>query len=119
MQIDKPSNRLRLWLLIANGSICNRMLKITRTSQTAGSCFFVVYMKQDEKWNIQYQEIKDFIETNHRNPSRHRLEEHLLLNWVKQQRKLMNAGTLKPERLEPLKRLLELIEENKRINQYK
>ena len=30
----------------------------------------------------------------------------------------MNAGVLKAERIEPFKRLLELIEENKRINQW-
>ena len=29
---------------------------------------------------------------NHRNPSRHRLEEHLVLNWNKHNRKLMNKG---------------------------
>lgn len=26
-------------------------------------------MTQDERWNIRYQEVMDFIETNHRNPS--------------------------------------------------
>ena len=31
------------------------------------------------------------IESNHRNPSKHRLEEHAMLNWVKQLRKLHNA----------------------------
>ena len=76
-------------------------------------------MTQDEKWLIRYNEVKEFIETTHRNPSRHFVENRNLLSWIKQQRKLMNAGTLKPERLEPFKRLLELIEENKRINQYK
>jgi hypothetical protein len=35
--------------------------------------------------------VIDFIETNHRNPSKHRIEEHNMLNWVKQQRKLHNA----------------------------
>ena len=40
----------------------------------------------------------DFMEKNHRNPSRHRLEEHDMLNWVKQQRKLKNKGELKAER---------------------
>ena len=39
-------------------------------------------MTQDERWNIRYQEVMDFIETNHRNPSKHRLEEHDMLNWV-------------------------------------
>lgn len=62
--------------------------------------------------------MKGFIEENRRNPSKHRIEEHDMLNWVKQQRKLQNAGTLKPERIEPFKRLLELMEQFKRKNQY-
>ena len=33
-------------------------------------------MTQDEKWMAKYKEEVDFIETNRRNPSRHRLEEH-------------------------------------------
>ena len=36
------------------------------------------------------------------NPSKHRIEEHDMLNWVKQQRKLMNAGKMKLERVEKL-----------------
>ena len=76
-------------------------------------------MTQDEKWNARYNEVRDYIETNHRNPSRHFVENRNLLSWIKQQRKLMNAGTLKPERIEPFKRLLELMEENKRVNQWK
>lgn len=62
--------------------------------------------------------MRKYIETNHRNPSRHFVENRNLLSWIKQQRKLMNAGALKPERIEPFKRLLELMEENKRINQW-
>ena len=76
-------------------------------------------MTQDERWMVRYQEVKDFIEANRRNPSKHRIEEHDMLNWVKQQRKLVNKGEMKEERIEPFKRLLELIEENKRINQWK
>lgn len=75
-------------------------------------------MTQDERWMVRYQEVKDFIEANRRNPSKHRIEEHDMLNWVKQQRKLVNKGEMKEERIEPFKRLLELIEENKRINQW-
>lgn len=76
-------------------------------------------MTQDERWNLRYQEVMDFIETNHRNPSKHRIEEHDMLNWVKQQRKLHNAGKLNLNRVEPFKKLMALIEENKRVNQYK
>ena len=76
-------------------------------------------MTQDERLNIRFQEVIDFIETNHRNPSKHRLEEHDMLNWVKQQRKLHNAGKLNPDRVEAFKKQMALIEENKRINQYR
>ena len=41
-----------------------------------------------------------------------------MLNWVKQQRKLLNAGKLKEDRLGRFNELLALIEENKRVNQY-
>ena len=75
-------------------------------------------MTQDERWNIRYKEVMEFIEGNKRNPSKHRIEEHDMLNWVKQQRKLVNAGTLKPDRIEQFKELLALIEENKRVNQW-
>lgn len=75
-------------------------------------------MTQDEKWITKYSEVITFIEENHRNPSKHRIEEHLLLNWVKQQRKLMNAGALKHDRVEAFKKLMEFWEENKRVNQY-
>ena len=67
----------------------------------------------------KYKEVVVFIETNHRNPSRHRIEEHDMLNWVKATRKKMNAGELKPERVEKFKELLALVEENKHINQWK
>ena len=58
----------------------------------------------------------DFMGKNQRNPSRHCLEEHGMLNWVKQQRKLKNKGELKMERAEMLERLLYLWEEYRRVN---
>lgn len=76
-------------------------------------------MTQDERWLARYNEVKAFIETNHRNPSRHRIEEHDMLNWLKANRKKMNAGELKEERVEMFKKLLEMGEKYKRKNQYK
>ena len=67
-------------------------------------------MTQDEKWNKRYQEVIDFIEKNYRNPSKHFVENRNLLSWVKQQRKLLNAGALKPDRVEAFKKLLEIWE---------
>ena len=57
-------------------------------------------MTQDEKWQTRYNEVKEFIEREHRNPSKHRIEEHDMLNWLKANRKRTNAGEMKEERVE-------------------
>ncbi len=75
-------------------------------------------MTQDELWLTNYKEVMDFMEHNHRNPSKHRVEEHQMLNFVKHNRKLMNAGKLKEDRVEMFEKLLELGEKYKRVNQY-
>ena len=75
-------------------------------------------MTQEERWLRRYNEVLDFIETNHRNPSRHRIEEHDMLNWLKANRKRMNAGGLRAERAAAFKELLALSEQYKRKNQY-
>lgn len=75
-------------------------------------------MTQDERWFEKYNEVVMFIETNKRNPSKHRIEEHLMLNFIKHNRKLMNAGSMKPERVEKFKELLALCEQYKHKNQW-
>ena len=75
-------------------------------------------MTQDERWMVRYQDVMAFIESNHRNPSKHRIEEHDMLNWVKANRKVLNAGKMKAERVEPFMKLLELSEQYRRKNQY-
>ena len=75
-------------------------------------------MTQDERWHLRFDDVKKFIEENHRNPSKHRIEEHDMLNWLKANRKRMNAGVMKPERVEKFRKLLELTEQYKRKNQY-
>ena len=75
-------------------------------------------MTQDEKWRKNYDEIVHYMDTNHRNPSKHRIEDHLMLNWIKHQRKLMNKGELKPERKEMFKVLIAKTEMLKRGNQW-
>jgi hypothetical protein len=75
-------------------------------------------MTQDEKWLLKYNEVIAFIDNNKRNPSKHKIEEHNMLNWLKANRKKMNADGLKPERVEKLKELLALTEVYRRKNQY-
>ena len=75
-------------------------------------------MDQETRWLARYNEVKSFIEANHRNPSKYYDEEKLMVHFLKRGRKLMNAGVLNPERAELFKELLALVEENKRKNQY-
>ena len=65
-----------------------------------------------------YVEVVGFIKKNHRNPSKHRIEEHNMLNWLKASRKLINAGKMRPERVKKFEELQALMEEHKRVNQY-
>ena len=76
-------------------------------------------MTQDEKWQARYNEVKTFIVTNKRNPSRYDpMERGLYCNWLHHNRKQMNAGTLKPERVEKFRKLLEMTEQYRRKNQW-
>ena len=76
-------------------------------------------MTQDEAWKKNYDEVMSFITENGRNLSKYNLEERRLYNtWLKHQRKVMNAGEMKEERITPFKKLLELSERYRRKNQY-
>ena len=75
-------------------------------------------MTQDERWMVRYEEVMGFLEENHRNPSKHHIEEHDMLNWLKANRKVMNAGKMKIERVEKFRKLLELTEQYRRKNQW-
>ena len=75
-------------------------------------------MDQDTRWLTRYNEVKNFIETHHRNPSKYYPEEKLMVHFLKRGRKLMNAGEMPEERIEKFKELLELCEQYKHVNQY-
>ena len=76
-------------------------------------------MTQDEKWQKRYNEVKAFIETNKRNPSKYDAEERgAYYTWLKANRKVMNAGKMKADRVEKFKELLAMTEQYRRKNQW-
>ena len=75
-------------------------------------------MTQEERWLKRYEEVVGFIQANKRNPSRHRIEEHDHLNWLKANRKALNAGKMKAGRVDKFRKLLEMTEQHRRKNQY-
>jgi hypothetical protein len=76
-------------------------------------------MTQDERWQQQYEQMMAFMNENHRRPSKHRLEEHDMLNWYKATKKRIAKGELSEDRMEKFKTLQEVAEKYRRLNQYK
>ena len=76
-------------------------------------------MTQDERWLLRYNEVMALMAKEHRRPSKFIDEERGMRNWWKHQQKLVNAGELKPERIERFKELLEVGEKYKHVNQWK
>jgi hypothetical protein len=75
-------------------------------------------MTQEERWLAKYNVIMAFIAENHRRPSKYKPEERNAWNWLKANRKVMNASALKEPRFSKFKELLVLVEEHKSVNQY-
>ena len=76
-------------------------------------------MDQETRWMTKYNEVKTFIETNKRNPSKYdAIERGLYCNWIRHNRKLLKAEQLKEDRAELFEKLLAKMEEYKRVNQY-
>lgn len=75
-------------------------------------------MDQETRWLMRYNEVKRFMETNKRNPSKYKPEEKLMVHFLKRGRKLMNANELNEPRLGMFNELLALCEQYRRKNQY-
>ena len=75
-------------------------------------------MTQEERWITNYEEVMLFIKENGRNLSKYNLEERRLYTWVKHQRKVMNKGEMRPERVSLFRELMEMMGQYRWKNQY-
>ena len=75
-------------------------------------------MTQEDRWLERYNELREYIERNHRRPSKYNLVERNSWNWLRHNQKLYNNGAMRPERMEKFEKLLALCEQNRRKNQY-
>ena len=57
-------------------------------------------MNQETRWLTRYNEVMEFISSNHRNPSKYNMEERNMYNYIKHTRKQLNQGLLKEDRIE-------------------
>lgn len=67
---------------------------------------------------MQWLEIIAYMDQNKRRPSKHRIEDHKMVNWIKYNKKRMAAGELPEERVDRLNLLLQIAQRYRRLNQY-
>lgn len=75
-------------------------------------------ISQEKRWELNYVATKQFIEKHKSLPSKHRIEEHRLLNWIKYNRKLMTQGKLSAKRQEKFEQMLSAAADYRKLNQY-
>lgn len=75
-------------------------------------------MTQEERCIARYNEVMEFMEREHRKPSKYYPKEKLMFHFLKRGRKLINANELQEPRLSKFKELLNLSEQYRRKNQY-
>lgn len=57
-------------------------------------------MTQDQRWQIRFDEVKNFMEKEHRKPSKYYPKEKLMFHFIHHNKKLYNARTMKVECVE-------------------
>lgn len=74
-------------------------------------------MGAEKNWNMKWQEIMDYMDRLKRRPSKHRMEDHKMLNWIKYNKKVKARGKMSAERVEKFNRLLALADNYRKVNQ--
>lgn len=73
---------------------------------------------QDKRWDRMWQAYTDYMNENGCRPSKHHTEDMRLFDWYKHNKKLLNQGKLRPERMEKFRLLLIEAKDVQRVNQH-
>ncbi|MBR1933616.1 MAG: hypothetical protein IJ841_08030 [Prevotella sp.] len=75
-------------------------------------------LSQEARWDLQYEELRHFMEEKKRRPSKNIGKERRLRNWMKYNKKCIVNGTMPENRKERFEKLLSLADDVRRLNQY-
>ena len=75
-------------------------------------------VSQDDLWNQKWQAYMDYMEKYKRRPSKHHVEDMLMFNWFKHNKKLFNQGKMPVGRIPKFKQLLDEARDYQRVNQH-
>jgi hypothetical protein len=73
---------------------------------------------QNDRWQYHYNEVMQFMKDKKRRPSKHHVEEHRMLNWVKYNKKRLARGLLSAQQTSLFNVLLAMADKLRRLNQY-
>lgn len=75
-------------------------------------------VSQDDLWNQKWRAYMDYMEKYKRRPSKHHVEDMLMFNWFKHNKKLFNQGKMQADRIPKFKQLLDEARDYQRVNQH-
>lgn len=75
-------------------------------------------VSQDDLWKLKWQAYMDYMEKYKRRPSKHHVEDMLMFNWFKHNKKLFNQGKMQADRIPKFKQLLDEARDYQRVNQH-
>ena len=75
-------------------------------------------VSQDDLWNQKWRAYMDYMEKYKRRPSKHHVEDMLMFNWFKHNKKLFNQGKMPVGRIPKFKQLLDEARDYQRVNQH-
>lgn len=73
---------------------------------------------QDKNWEKMYKQIMAFMRKNKRKPSRHYIEDHIMFNWIKYNKKRYSHGLLAEHHIKKFEKLLATAQKYRHVNQY-
>lgn len=75
-------------------------------------------MTQEDRWNYWFERVQQYMAQHKRRPSKHRIEDHRMLNWIKYNKKQIALGKLSAERQRRFEMLMGTADKYRKLNQY-
>lgn len=64
--------------------------------------------KNEQKWEMKYEQLKNYIQEHHHLPDKKKVDNRGLLNWWKYNKKMIKLGQLDAERVARLQELSDM-----------
>ncbi len=74
--------------------------------------------KANSNWIHYYKLTKKYMETYKRRPSKHRTEDHQMLNWIKYNKRKFSLGEMSEERQKLFSELMVIADKYRKVNQF-